>query len=370
MTSEHATLHEQILTALHQQPVGVDDLLKHLSTGADDTPCFLLGRNADARRLRHQFKFDGVIDDYAQSGLDWEGLPILKMKEVPPEAVVVNCVSSIAPVNAQKALREAGLNKVINLADLVASGTLEPKDWPEFMRTQRVDYQAHSTAWQNLFDRLEDEESKQTLLDVLRFRLTANSQYMQHYPVRLVDQYFENFLNLSDEVFVDAGGFDGDTTEQFCLRVPNYQRVYLFEPSAINLAAARKRLAGRRDIEFRAVGLSDQAGELRFDSESGSASAINNEGGERIAVTTLDENVQEPVGFIKMDLEGWELHALRGCEKQIAAHAPKLAISVYHHAAHFREVLNYVLNLQPAYKVRLRHYTQGWSETVMFFTSE
>jgi hypothetical protein len=69
-----------------------------------------------------------------------------------------------------------------------------------------------------------------------------------------------------------------------------------------------------------------------------------------------------------MDLEGWELRALAGCRQHIKNHKPKLAISVYHKASHFREVMDWVLSIHPNYTVRLRHYTQGWSETVMFFT--
>jgi hypothetical protein len=44
-----------------------------------------------------------------------------------------------------------------------------------------------------------------------------------------------------------------------------------------------------------------------------------------------------------------------------------LAIAVYHRAADFRTVWRYARSLHPDYRVYLRHYTQGWSETVMFF---
>lgn len=136
------------------------------------------------------------------------------------------------------------------------------------------------------------------------------------------------------------------------------------------MAAARKRLAMQRDIVFMNMGLSDSAGELSFDPDAGSASSVSTGGTEKIVVNTLDATVHEPVTFIKMDLEGWELHALAGCREQIKQNKPKLAISVYHHASHFREVIQWVLSIHPDYRVRLRHYTQGWSETVMFFTCD
>ena len=84
-------------------------------------------------------------------------------------------------------------------------------------------------------------------------------------------------------------------------------------------------------------------------------------------MTTLDLAVAEPVSLIKMDLEGWELTALAGCERHIRDDRPKLAIAVYHRASDFRTVWRYARSIHPDYKVYLRHYTQGWSETVMFF---
>jgi hypothetical protein len=68
-----------------------------------------------------------------------------------------------------------------------------------------------------------------------------------------------------------------------------------------------------------------------------------------------------------MDLEGWELNALRGASRHIREDHPKLAISVYHHPSDFWRIPEYVLGLRGAYDVHLRHYSEGWSETVMYF---
>ena len=69
-----------------------------------------------------------------------------------------------------------------------------------------------------------------------------------------------------------------------------------------------------------------------------------------------------------MDLEGWEQKALLGCRAQIVAHRPKLAIAVYHQADDFLDTPKLVRSMRADYRLRLRHYTQGWSETVMYFS--
>jgi radical SAM protein with 4Fe4S-binding SPASM domain len=130
---------------------------------------------------------------------------------------------------------------------------------------------------------------------------------------------------------------------------------------------AKKRLANRRDIEFITQGISDTSGTLSFNSDGDSASAANSEEACTIEVTTLDVTVKEKVTFIKMDLEGWEIKALEGCKQHITEDHPKLAISVYHSAFDFWRVPEYILSIRQDYDIYLRHYTEGWSETVMFF---
>jgi FkbM family methyltransferase len=132
--------------------------------------------------------------------------------------------------------------------------------------------------------------------------------------------------------------------------------------------AAKERLKSRRDVNFISLGLSESQGKLYFNADAGSASAITNRIGESISVVTLDKELEnEPISFIKMDLEGWEMNALRGAETIIRNNKPKLAIAVYHSAKDFREIPQFLLKINPRYRVFLRHYTQGWSETVMYF---
>jgi FkbM family methyltransferase len=347
-------------------PAANPALAGELLSGASERPCFVVGRNEQASGLIGELRLDGIVDDFATPGSDWRGLPVVSTAQLPADAIIINCSTSISPVAVEQRMKAAGIGSVVSIHELIsaAGGGIEQ---PRFVQDQRKDWRLFGAEWADIFDSLEDEVSRQTLLDLVRYRLTANTRFMQDYVVRVQDQYFEPFLNLRSEVFVDAGGFDGDTTEEFCRRYPDYRRVHLFEPSQQNMRAAKARLAGHRDILFHPEGLSDQVGSMTFDAEAGSASAVTSGAGEEVQMTTLDLAVAEPVGLIKMDLEGWELTALAGCERHIRADRPKLAIAVYHRASDFRSIWRYARSIHPDYKVYLRHYTQGWSETVMFF---
>jgi FkbM family methyltransferase len=329
-------------------------------------PLFLVGKNAEAQTLASRYAAAGIVDDRASPGDTWHQWPLVRIDDVPSGAWVVNCSTSISPVDVQRALDTRCRGRVIGLSDLVqGANPLVPAPW--FVTETRQSVQREADRWGALYSRLADDTSRQVLADVLSFRLTADPRHMSSYEVALDDQYFEDFMDYRDESFVDAGGFDGDTSEAFCLRYPTYRSVYLFEPSERNLRAAKHRLAALPRVQFFSQGLSDQPGCATFDADSGSASNISDGGGDRITLTTLDAAVTDPVTFIKMDLEGWELKALFGSRGHIRSDHPKLAIAVYHRASDFLDIPAYVDSLGLNYDVYLRHYTQGWSETVMYF---
>jgi FkbM family methyltransferase len=349
-----------------EEPAANQTLAQELLSGTSKRPCFVVGRNEQASELTGKLQLNGLLDDFAEPGSTWRGLPTVSTEELPPSAIVINCSTSISPIDVEQKIKLAGKAALVSIHELIyaaAGGIAQP--W--FVCDQRQDWKLFEAEWSAVFASLHDEPSRQALLDVVRYRLTANTRIMQNYKVRMEDQYFEPFLDLRSEVFVDAGGFDGDTTEQFCRRHPDYLKVHLFEPSQRNMRAANIRLGAYRDIIFHQEGLSDRAGGMTFDAEAGSASAVTSGSGEEVQMTTLDLAVTEPVTLIKMDLEGWEMTALAGCEQHIRKDRPKLAIAVYHRASDFRTIWRYARSLHPDYKVYLRHYTQGWSETVMFF---
>lgn len=329
-------------------------------------PRYAMGKNADSMALHRLVPLDGIIDDYAGPGELWNDIPLIHADDACKQGRVANCSTSIRPLDARDRLRAVGFDTVASLSGIVqaAEGSLP---LPSFVEAQRREMRDHPDAWQAILNGLADDASKSTLLDVLRFRLTADPVYMRDYRVRIQDQYFEDFMAYGNEVFVDAGGFDGDTAEAFATRYPDYRKILLFEPSERNMALARSRLAGFRDIAFHSFGLSDAPGRLRFDPGSGSASAISDSGAGEIVVDTLDAAIHEPVTVIKMDLEGWELHALEGSRRHLRDDRPKLAIAAYHDAPDLRRIHAFVSSFGHDYRVFLRHYTQGWSETVLFF---
>ncbi len=330
-------------------------------------PRYVLGRNEHSENLFQFFDFDGVIDDYFPPGKTWLGKKVVPASSVPMDAIIVNASMSIAPLAAEKRLKSLGLTSIISYADLcrIAGSQI---NHPKFVYDARRQIKDNYDKYLNIFTLLSDSVSREVFNKIMSYRLTADYNYMKDFHVRLADQYFEDFARPEpNSIFVDCGGFDGDTTEEYIRRYEDYGGVYLFEPSSQNITKARDRLRNYRNIELVELGLSNESGVISFDSTSGSASSIVEGGSDQIAVTTLDEFLEIKSSFIKMDLEGWELRALKGSRRHLEDDRAILAIAVYHDILDFIKIPEYILSVQGNYKIYLRHYTEGWSETVMYF---
>lgn len=327
---------------------------------------YLFGCNDHSADLASKINPTGFIDDY-KSGTTFCGKPVLGGEAVPQSAIVVNCVLMAKSWAAKRRVDQLNVRFRLDYYDLLKTApNLTPV--PKFVSETICDMRNNKNHWENLSQTLADNESRMTLSNVINFRKTADLRYLQNYSFRPVEQYFDPVCPLIDqEAFVDCGGFDGDTTEEFIRRCPKYEQVWMFEPSKENLEKAKSRLKGVRDIHFISKGVSDREGVLGFNSGKGSASALSETGNTSIAVTTIDKEIQEPVSFIKMDLEGWEMKALSGARRHINSDHPKMAIAVYHHPSDFWRIPEFIFSIRKDYKIYLRHYTEGWTETVMYF---
>lgn len=325
----------------------------------------VFGINEYTQLLDGVIEVDFYIDDFAPKGSFYLGKPVITRSEIPQNALVINCVCNSNAYGAMLLLGEHQKNTVgiVQVCDYL-EGKMQ---YPKFVAETRAEVAQNFDKLSKVYYSLKDDKSKKTFKDVLKFRLSGDCDFLKDYAVNLKEQYFAyaEFLKLSKDVFVDCGGFDGDTSEEFMKRCPDFDKIYFFEPCEENFAKAQKRLQSDK-IVFAKKGVSDEDGVLKF-SESGSASGVCDDGALQIEVVSIDNFVQEKVTFIKMDLEGWELPALRGAQKHIIEYSPKLAVAVYHSACDFWKIFEYVKSLNPHYEVYLRHYTQGFAESIMFF---
>lgn len=184
-------------------------------------------------------------------------------------------------------------------------------------------------------------------------------------------QYFDlEYLIFEDrENFVDCGVLDGETSLNFLEICGNrVNKIWMFEPDKKNAQKVRRNFEGRRiDYEIIEKGVWSSAATLKFNALGNGCAGIDENGEDYIETVRLDDALAEcQPTFIKMDIEGAELEALKGAEQVIKRCRPKLAISVYHKREDINEIPELLLTYHHDYKFYLRHYSLMSSETILY----
>lgn len=182
-------------------------------------------------------------------------------------------------------------------------------------------------------------------------------------------QYFDMFEPQQNEIYIDAGSFDGGTIVDFIdWTKGNYKKIYAFEPvkDMCECISQKMEKAGIKNVQILNNAVWDRKETLNF-SEGGAGSEVSSNGDTVVQGVDIDSVVdQEKVTFIKMDVEGSELKALEGAQETIKANKPRLAICIYHKPMDLLEIGAYLLELVPEYKFYIRHYCSNMWETVLY----
>lgn len=178
------------------------------------------------------------------------------------------------------------------------------------------------------------------------------------------NQYFDVFKPQKEEVFIDAGSFNGYTSLDFLKWAKgNCKKIYALEPLSDAYNAIQEMKIPKTEVLNCAAW--NKKEKLHF-MENNTASRVSSDGEVEVKGVDIDSIVEDKVTFIKMDIEGGELKALEGAKKTIIYYQPRLAISIYHKPMDIIEIAAYILELVPDYKFYIRHYCSNMNETILY----
>lgn len=156
------------------------------------------------------------------------------------------------------------------------------------------------------------------------------------------------------------GAYIGDTTLDFInsYGTDSYKKIYCYEMTKKSLESAKKNLNTYDNIIFKNFAVSDKNGKLYMceNGYSSSANQISTNGEIEVDCVSLDNDISEKITTIKMDIEGGEKKALKGCKNHIIDESPNLLISVYHNNSDIIEIPNMISGYNKNYKFYLRYY--------------
>ena len=222
-----------------------------------------------------------------------------------------------------------------------------------------------------LYGLLNDEKSRRVFKAALKFKLTEDYTYLLEVKDDVKKQYFDEVVKFSDEeVFVDCGGYTGDTIEAFLKAVDNkFKHIYSFEPDERNFKILTKYVEGleqKDKIKAIKAGVYYKSSVFYLQGEEMAIACTNEATDRKVEVCAIDDVVKFAPTYIKMDIETFETYALLGAMESIVKYKPKLAISIYHK---FDDLWNIPLLLKQwvsEYDLYIRHYECYQAETVVY----
>jgi FkbM family methyltransferase len=219
-----------------------------------------------------------------------------------------------------------------------------------------------------------DEPSRREFVAQVHWRLHGDFGVLS--PFSRKQAYFpedEIFRLISEEFFVDVGAYDGDTLSHFlALREESFGRVLALEPDPVNFEKLRAYVASlpdriRSKIEIKPLAASANPGRLRFAAGQGTSSSLSQQGEAEVECSRLDDLLLgERPTYIKMDIEGAELDAIRGASLTLNEKRPLVAACVYHVQDHLWKIPLTLRRLNPSYHFFLRPYMAECWETVCY----
>lgn len=242
-----------------------------------------------------------------------------------------------------------------------------------------------------IYDYLVDDISKETYTKVVQSRIenTAIPENMVFNNQYFALPEFSYHYTGEREVFVDLGAYTGDSLEQYInKKMGVFNKIFAFEPEEHNFNAMSYRVSRLKNewaisddklITVNAgVGIKTGKIFLSTPSEgvqsSGSSARLGanfasdkKDGSKEITIYALDDYFKDQrVGFIKADIESYELDMLQGAVNIIKRDNPLLAICIYHNASDIYSIPLFIKKLNPEYKLKIRQHTYVSADTVLY----
>lgn len=242
----------------------------------------------------------------------------------------------------------------------------------------------HAEEILQVYDCLCDQKSKDTYEELVRCRMC--NEFPDNEKIYSDDQYFSvGAFKRRDpkEVFVDCGGYVGDTVEQYLWhREGAFHKIISFELDKKNYNAMKYRTErlkrewnlGDDEIQLYHLGVGKENSKSvvqSYNTNHGLGSKIvsrDEEFGEVdvCEIIALDNFLKEPYHFLKADIESYEYGMLLGAEQGIKRYKPMLAICIYHNAVDFYSIPLLLHRFVPEYKFAIRHHSCELADTVLY----
>jgi FkbM family methyltransferase len=393
MSRDSAELLDLVFSGLH---------LKDLRPGSGSCkkPVVVFGTGEFSAYITALLAQRGIVpscycdNDASRLGTLFNSVPVLSVQELKNDfrtaSILVATYAHRAAVLSQL-LAEGFEQRQVFIPDINESMVYEiaSQYWSGFMGPNQKWIAARAASIERVHGLLSDEPSRE--LFKLRLALATSclspslleplTKKIARHPL---EQYFDATVDFGsarhreDHAFLDAGAYTGDTIDVFLKWTgKRYRTILAFEPEPNTHRMLRDNTATCPGIEYCTKVLWSTPGMVPFEvvtARTGSGNVnLSGHATCEMEATTIDTLVAaSDTTFIKMDIEGAELEALKGGAETIRRNRPVMAICVYHRPEHLIEIPLLLLDLLPNSRMYLRHYLSPnpTAESVLYMIPE
>ena len=220
-------------------------------------------------------------------------------------------------------------------------------------------YNSHYDEILEAYGALADEDSRHAFASIVRYKLSGRMSYLEG-CYSSVDELYSLLPCDSVRSVIDVGAYNGDTLKEMIRYFPKLERATAIEPDPKTYRRLLKYADTVEGIELTTVNAAAwcESGIGELQSSSNRNSSISSTASYEVRTAEIPLLKIDDLGllpsYIKYDVEGAELEALRGTKSTITRHAPALLVSLYHKSRDIFDLVLYLCREHPDYKLYLR----------------
>ncbi|MCD8328453.1 MAG: FkbM family methyltransferase [Ruminococcus sp.] len=321
-----------------------------------DKPIYVYGMGDGCIKLMKQFERFGIkiagifASDEFVRGHSFLDFKVQKLSEV--EAQNDDFVIALAFAAGYKELIEK-IDSIAKKHELIVPDTAVYGGEPFLKETLESSFDKASV----VYEHLSDEKSRSVFKSVVKYKITGDISFLKSCETTPEEAYLNILKPSGDEVYVDLGAYTGDTVKEYLTFAKSYKRIYAVEPNGRNFRKLSEYMSTLDKAEAVNAAATDTSGKVYFAKGGGRQARIDDKKGVLTDAISVDSLLMgKPVDFIKYDVEGEEMKALKGSEQTIKNYSPKLCVALYHKLYDMFDLPLEVLRLNPDYKLYIRHY--------------
>lgn len=314
------------------------------------------------------------LDDYRTGFV--LGLPIVAPNEYAPHLGLILITSAYWPmINEKLSARGIANYRIVHPSVFYANQF--------FSKDEYLDRTNDRKQVEALFDNDADRELYRMASEIRRHEqwdVASHYDFLRDHCGTAYQQYVECIHTQSISTMIEGGVLDGSDTVRFYNLMGADLLLYGFEPffEAYTSSCHFPLLNKISNLFINPMALWSSCCRLSFETnrenpDSSKIASLHHADSDETILTdaiTIDAFIEKSrikkIDFIKLDIEGSELEALRGAANTLKQHRPQLAVCIYHSTNDLIDVPLFLGQTLVNYHYRLRHYSASIWDSVLY----